>query len=112
MSVRVGGKPLPTAQYACDLGDSQNLMNSIAACFSSSLARAETAKCTDVPSVTCCAGPLGTIAKPKSMPADLKPVVIHGPTTSIAAFFDWNSLSASAPERPTGEIFLLRTRFD
>src|SRR3954452_23171672 len=87
-------------------------MNSIAAFFSSSLARADTAKCTLVPSVTCCDGPLGTMASPKSMPADLKPVVIQGPTTSIAAFFDWNSLSASAPPRPTGEIFLFRIRSD
>src|ERR687886_1532082 len=111
MSVRVGGKPLPRAHETCELFELQNFSHSKTAFFVSESTREFIENATLVPSVTWRFGPFGTIASPKSMPAPLKPLVIHGPTTSIAAFFDRNRLSASAPARPIGEMCLLITSF-
>src|ERR687886_1347876 len=111
MSVRVGGKPLPRAHETCELFELQNFSHSKTAFFVSESTFAFAENATLVPSVTWRFGPFGTIASPKSMPAFLKPVVIHGPTTSIAAFFDRKRLSASAPPSPIGEMCLLITSF-
>src|SRR3954465_4947490 len=111
MSVRSGGKPLPTAHEICDGFELQNLSHWLMAFFVSELAFEFTENATLVPRVTWRFGPFGTIASPKSIPAPLKPLVIHGPTTSIAAFLAWNSESASAPARPIGEMCLLITSF-
>src|SRR5262249_48397982 len=56
------------------------------------------------------AGPTGTGAMPRSIPAWRKPSAAHGPLSSIAAFFDENRVSASAPVWPTGLTWLFATR--
>ena len=58
--------------------------------------------------VTCCSGPFGACATPKSMPAFLNPVVAHGPQKYMASFWLSNSLSISPPVKTSGPNFLSR----
>src|SRR5262245_50413347 len=110
MSVRLGGNPDPSDQVICESVLFQNLMNSLAASAVASSDWPLPAKATLVPGVTGPAGPAGGGATPKLSPASEKPVVIHGPTISIAARPVWNRLSASAPASPIGEIPSSMTR--
>src|SRR5207244_1848712 len=65
-----------------------------------------------IPIVALAFGPAGTSPRPKLTPAAAKPPAPQGPLISIAALPAWNSLSASTPVRPVGEICLFRIKSD